>query len=308
MNSIYYIVIAVAVAAALAALIIAGVTRSRERKTMETLYSMLDAATNGDFTESDFDESALSALETKMAEYLSASAVSSRNLAGEKKKIEELVSDISHQTKTPIANILLYSELLSEWELDDESKSYVEALRTQAEKLSFLISSLVKTSRLETGIITLEPSENSVDELIKLAVDQVKPKAENKGITVIAEQGGCRAAFDMKWTTEAVYNILDNAAKYTGFGGHIEVSSAEYEMFTRIDIRDDGIGIDESEHAKIFARFYRSPEATESEGAGIGLFLTRQIVTDEGGYVKVSSAKGRGSVFSVFLPRLTERK
>jgi len=308
MNSIDYIVIAVAAAVALAALIIAAAARSRERKTMETLNSMLDAATNGDFTESDFDESALSALETKMADYLSASAVSARNLAGEKKKIEELVSDISHQTKTPIANILLYSELLSEWELDDESESYVEALRTQAEKLSFLISSLVKTSRLETGIITLEPSENSVDELIKLAVDQVKPRAENKGITVTAEQSGCWAAFDMKWTAEAVFNILDNAVKYTGFGGSIEVSSAEYEMFTRIDIRDNGIGIDESEHAKIFSRFYRSPEVTDSEGAGIGLFLTRQIVTDEGGYVKVSSLKGRGSVFSVFLPKLTAKK
>jgi Signal transduction histidine kinase len=308
MNSIDYIVIVVAAAAALAALIMAAAARSRERKTMETLNSMLDAATNGDFTESDFDESALSALETKMAEYLSASAVSARNLAGEKKKIEELVSDISHQTKTPIANILLYSELLSEWELDGESESYVKALRTQAEKLSFLISSLVKTSRLETGIITLEPSENSVDELIKLAVDQVRPRAEIKRITVTAEQGGCRAAFDMKWTTEAVYNILDNAVKYTGFGGSIEVSSAEYEMFTRIDIRDNGIGIDESEHAKIFTRFYRSQEVTDSEGAGIGLFLTRQIVTDEGGYVKVSSTKGMGSIFSVFLPKSTERK
>jgi signal transduction histidine kinase len=111
------------------------------------------------------------------------------------------------------------------------------------------------------------------------------------------------AVFDPKWTAEAVYNLLDNAVKYTPAGGKISVRAAAYELFCRIDVTDTGIGIAEAEQAKIFTRFYRSPAVAETEGVGIGLFLTRQIVTGQGGYVKVSSAPGKGATFSVFLPR-----
>ena len=119
---------------------------------------MLDTAINGEFTEDSFDESMLSAVESKLAHYLAASTVSARNLREEKEKIESLISDISHQTKTPITNIMLYTELLSEQELSPKNQSCVKALEKQTEKLRILIDALVKTSRLETGIITLHPS------------------------------------------------------------------------------------------------------------------------------------------------------
>lgn len=125
--------------------------RRKARKTMEEIERMLDAAMTGSFSETNFDESQLSALETKFAHYLSAAEASSQNIAQEKDKIKTLIADISHQTKTPIANLLLYSELLMEETLPASAKANVEALYKQSEKLRFLIDSLVKLSRLETG-------------------------------------------------------------------------------------------------------------------------------------------------------------
>ena len=110
------------------------------------------------------------------------------------------------------------------------------------------------------------------------------------------------AVFDGKWTAEALANIVDNAIKYTEHGT-IRISAVSYEMFARIDIADTGLGIPESEQAKIFARFYRSKAVQEQEGVGIGLYLARQILSGEGGYIKVDSVPGKGSTFSVFLPK-----
>lgn len=264
---------------------------------------MLDKAIDGSFVEDVFDESALSALEAKLARYLSICAVSSKNLLTEKDKIKGLISDISHQTKTPIANILLYSQLLSEYELPEDCTVCVKALSAQAEKLNFLISALVKMSRLETGIITVLPKQETVQRLLDEVREQIIPKADAKGISVIMEDTGINACFDLKWTAEGLYNIVDNAVKYTDSGGSITVKAIPYEMFCRIDITDNGIGIAEDELSKIFTRFYRSGTVSEQEGVGIGLFLAREILATEGGYIKVSSMPGSGSVFSVFLPK-----
>lgn len=276
--------------------------RRRMRNIMEKLNAMLGSAIDGDFSESVFDESTLSAVEAKMAQYLSSCAVASKNLTEEKNKIKSLISDISHQTKTPIANILLYSQLLSEHELPEDCLVCVKALSTQAEKLNFLISALVKTSRLETGIITVFPKLEPVQCLLDEVQKQILPKADAKGISIAVEDTSINAYFDLKWTTEAVYNISDNAVKYTESGGKITIRAKAYEMFCRIDISDTGIGIAEEEYSKIFARFYRSAKVSNQEGVGIGLYLSREIVAAEGGYINVSSYPACGSTFSVFLP------
>lgn len=274
----------------------------RTKKTLDEIEQMLSAAMDGTFTEDTFDESRLSALETKFAHYLAASAVSARNVASEKDRIKTLISDISHQTKTPIANLLLYSELLKEEELSESAKSNVDALYSQAEKLRFLIDSLVKLSRLENGIITLTPRQESVRLMLESVLEQFISRAESKGLCLQLEEAEISAKFDPKWTAEALGNIVDNAIKYTNHGG-ITIRAMSYEMFARIDIADSGIGIAEEEQAKIFSRFYRSEQAGEQEGVGVGLYLARQIISGEGGYIKVASKAGNGSVFSVFLPR-----
>ena len=249
--------------------------RRKARKTMEEIERMLDAAMTGSFSETNFDESRLSALETKFAHYLSAAEASSRNVAQEKDKIKTLIADISHQTKTPIANLLLYSELLMEEALPVSAKANVEALYKQSEKLRFLIDSLVKLSRLENGIISLAPQQAALQPLLESVVEQYTVKASEKGLSLQLQDTDAFAVFDFKWTAEALANIVDNAIKYTEHGT-IRISAVSYEMFARIDISDTGTGISESEQAKIFARFYRSNSVQKQEGVGIGLYLAHR--------------------------------
>ena len=286
----------------LTAAVIVFWNRRKARKTMEAIEKMLDAAMDGSFSESSFDESKLSALETKFAHYLSAAETSSRNVAQEKDRIKSLIADISHQTKTPIANLLLYSELLMEEELPPSAKANVEALYDQSEKLRFLIDSLVKLSRLENGILSLSPQPTALQPLLRGIAEQYAAKAAEKGLSLQLHNTDTTATFDMKWTAEALANVVDNAIKYTEHGV-ITISAVSYELFARIDISDTGPGIPENEQAKIFTRFYRSKNAGEQEGVGIGLYLARQIISCEGGYIKVSSIPGKGSTFSVFLPK-----
>ena len=156
-------------------------------------------------------------------------------------------------------------------------------------------------SRLETGIITLHPKEQDVKELLAEVTGAYKEKAERKGLKLTDCSGPATAWFDRKWTAEAVGNILDNAVKYTSRGG-IEVRTRRYELFTAIEVEDTGPGIAEEDIPELFGRFRRGEETAEQEGVGIGLYLAREILAGEGGYIKVSSRKGQGSVFSIFLP------
>lgn len=284
-------------------------------KTMKHLNAMLDAAINGTFQEMHVDESMLSSLESKFSTYLSAQEIAARHMAEEKNTIKELISDISHQTKTPIANILLYTELLSEQEqsLPPQAKSYLTMLHTQTEKLNFLISSLIKMSRLETDIFVLHPVPTPILPVLVEVIRQLAPKAQAKGLRMLlpfdspntsvnTDTHNVSAVFDPKWTQEALFNLVDNAVKYTEQGS-ITIEVIPFELFCRITITDTGIGIAEEEHAKIFSRFYRSPQVSEQEGIGIGLYLTREIISRQGGYLKLTSAPGEGSSFSVYLPR-----
>ena len=270
---------------------------------MENLNRMLDIAIQGDFTQEHFDESMLSSVENKLANYLAASTTSAKNVQAEKDKIKTLIADISHQTKTPIANILLYTQLLREQSLPEESQPCVDSLESQSKKLQSLIDALVKTSRLESGIIALCPSAGNMASVIQSAISQLAPKAEEKGISIVAESIATDAVFDPKWTEEAIFNMLDNAVKYTPSGGDVRISVASYELFSAVHIRDTGPGISEEEQPKVFHRFYRGMEHQNEEGVGIGLYLVRQIAEGQGGYVKVISEKGMGSTFSLYMPR-----
>lgn len=277
--------------------------RWRTARTMKRLDDMLTAAINGSFSEKNFDESRLSALESRLWRYLTASALSERNVREQNDQISALISEISHQTKTPVANLQLYAQLLAEQPLTPQGKDCAAAISAQAEKLQTLIEALVKTSRLETGILALHPQPGEISLVVERAATQYAARAAEKGITLTVGQKEGSAVFDLKWTEEAVCNLLDNAVKYTPPGGTVTVEVKNYELFSAIRVTDTGPGISEEEQAKIFGRFYRAPGAWQAEGVGIGLYLTRQIAEKQGGYVKVESALGKGSVFSLFFPR-----
>ncbi len=277
--------------------------RREMRKLFDRLEAMLDAAQNQTFDERAFDESRLSALETRWKQYLARCQVSEQNLTQEKAQIKTLIADISHQTKTPIANMVLYAELLAEQPLNQEGEVCVRALNEQAEKLRFLIEALVKMSRLETGIIVVQPKSCPAELLLEQVWAQIKPQAEAKGIQLDKPTAEGLLCCDLRWSVEALYNICDNAVKYAPSQTKVTITAQPYELFYRIDIADEGPGIAEEERGKIFGRFYRGQGKNGADGVGIGLYLTREILEAQGGYIKVASQLGEGSVFSVFLPR-----
>ncbi len=277
--------------------------RLRVRRVMERMDDMLDRAIRGERPEEALDESRLSRLETRLASYLSASVISERSVAEEKDKIKALIADISHQTKTPIANVLLYAQLLEEQELTSEGRACAGALVEQAKKLQTLIEALVKTSRLESGVLVMRPAFGPLLPMLEEAAAQLAPAAAEKGVSLSLVPTDAPAVFDAKWTQEAVCNLLDNAVKYTPAGGNITIKVVPYELFCRVDVIDTGPGIPEKEQAKVFQRFYRSAAFSQEPGVGLGLYLARQIAEGQGGYIKVSSTPGSGSTFSLYLPR-----
>ena len=225
-------------------------------------------------------------------------------LAQEKEQIKTLISDISHQIKTPIAAANTFAELLSDGELSAEERTeYITTLQMSLGKLTFLTNSLIKMSRLESGIISLKPEKNSLNEIVLQAVKTVYAKAKEKDILITFEcDQAFEAVLDFNWTAEAISNVIDNAVKYTPQGGFVRLQITEYPSFLRLDISDSGVGIPEEEQAKIFGRFYRGKQSVGTDGVGIGLYLTREIINKQNGYIKVSSDE-KGSTFSLFLKK-----
>lgn len=227
------------------------------------------------------------------------------NIAKERADLQELISDISHQVKTPIANLKIINNTLLENEVPPQKqKEFLTAQASQLDKLDFLMQAMIKTSRLETGVISLEQKQQPVYDTLAAALGGILLNAEKKQIDVQVEcPEHLDARHDRKWTSEALFNILDNAVKYTPAGGQIHVSVEGWEMYVKIDIADTGIGISEQHQGTIFKRFYREDAVHDVDGIGIGLYLAREIVTLQGGYIWVVSEVGKGSTFSVFLLR-----
>ncbi len=229
------------------------------------------------------------------------------NTQEDRKKLQSLVSDISHQVRTPVTNLKMIEAALTEpagsQEMTAEKRrEFLEAMNSQVEKLNFLMQALVKTSRLENGLITLHKQKGLLYETLAEALGGILFSAEAKKIEVEAicpEE--LQLPHDKKWTAEAIFNLLDNAVKYTPSGGKIRVEAVPQEMYTRIDVSDTGKGIREEHQAAVFRRFYREEEVAGTPGLGIGLYLTREIISQQGGYIKLTSSEGEGAVFSVYL-------
>lgn len=226
-----------------------------------------------------------------------------QEIAEEKKKMKELIADISHQTKTPIANQKIYLEILQMEQLPEQAEAFVRKLEHQTDKLEFLFQSMVKVSRLETGIIQIRKQKGNITEAVRNAVASILGAAEEKRIRIHNEitETVC-LPYDKKWTEEAIMNILDNAVKYTMEEGDIFLYVRKGEIYTELHIKDTGKGIATERQAQIFTRFYREPEVHEKEGLGIGLYISRTIVEQQNGYIEVASIPGKGADFCICLP------
>lgn len=226
------------------------------------------------------------------------------SIAKEKADLQELISDISHQVKTPITNLKMVNATLLEQSMPKEKRQrFLLDSGAQLDKLDFLMQAMIKTSRLETGVISLEKKIQPIYDTLAAALGGILLNAENKNIYVSVDcPEQLSVSHDRRWTSEALFNILDNAVKYTPDGGHIHVAVASWKFYLKIDIADTGKGIPEKLHGTIFKRFYRENEVHDIEGIGIGLYLAREIITMQGGYIKVASEVGKGSTFSIYLP------
>lgn len=230
-----------------------------------------------------------------------------RRVEKERRELQALISDISHQVKTPVSNLKMVTEtLLTETVAGEESREFLEGIRSQTEKLDFLMEALVKMSRLETGVIQLKRENISLYDTVAQAMGGIVYAAEEKKINVSVYCPEELCVFhDKKWTAEALFNLLDNAVKYTPAGGDVRVTVKPGEMYVEIQVADSGKGIPESRQAEIFQRFYREEEVHNIPGIGIGLCLAREIVMRQGGFIRVVSEPGKGSVFSIFLSART---
>lgn len=221
--------------------------------------------------------------------------------------LEEIISDISHQIKLPIANIRTCQSILQNREMPvEQRREFLRSVDKQTEKLDTLMQSMIEMSQMEVGMITVEPIYQTVYPLVEQAVCQIAMKAEQKQIEI---QIDCpmwiKAVYDRKWTAEALENILDNAVKYTEEHGQIGVSVSVTDFFVKVEVADNGIGIAEEEYTDIFRRFSRGKSVQQEEGVGIGLYLAKEIVRKQKGYIGVASEEGAGSSFSIYLPAET---
>jgi len=220
----------------------------------------------------------------------------------EHENIKGLVSDISHQLKTPISNLKMYSQFLEEEALSPEKRrEYVGVLRLSVERLNFLSENLIKISRLESGLIHLNMEKQCLNETVLKSVKDIYPKAKQKNTQIeYREDGQIVCSHDRNWTAEAVFNLLDNAVKYADEGGRIVLSVRQLGMFVEISVEDENGAIPEEERTKIFTRFYRGENSRREEGIGVGLYLSREIAVKQGGYMNLRTTE-KGNVFSIFL-------
>ena len=233
--------------------------------------------------------------------------INMRKIENEKENVKSLVTDISHQLKTPLANVELYNTLLAEEGISDEERlEFLETEGIAIEKLKMLIDSLINISRLEADMISIDKKEENLKECIESAISSVKADADKKNIIIKNEiKEDCILAIDRKWTTEAIFNLLDNAVKYTAPNGKINLSLDNGINYFALNIEDNGIGIDTDEYNDIFKRFYRSRNdiVQNEKGSGVGLYLVRKIMNLQDGNVMVSSEKGKGSTFTLYFSK-----
>lgn len=251
----------------------------------------------------DIQETRESRIVSQLRQILQDTSAKEQKAVSEKNQVMELISDLSHQLKTPLANIIMNTEILSDETLEWASrKDFLVRTRGQAEKMQWLMQNLIKASRLENGIIDFKAKNTPIKPTLASAVGAVYAQASKKHIEIVMEEFQDRTLYhNPKWTAEAIGNILENAVKYSTEYSHVRIGILPLDIYTRITITDAGMGIPEREYPKIFQRFYRGEQAEANDGSGLGLYLSQLILQSEKGYVTVASKPGEGSCFSVFL-------
>ena len=274
---------------------------------LEKVSLLIDKTMDGEeFGNSEFeDEGIFSRIGSQFSQMTRRLNMNLKDLNSEKENVKSLVTDISHQIKTPLASIKLFNTILLEENISkQEEQEFLEKTKEEVNKLEWLASSLIKVSRMEVGLIELNKENGSIEQTLRETINSVYLKALEKDIDINVEQiTDININHDQKWTKEAIVNVLENAIKYLKQGGPVNINIEKLETYIKIDIEDSGIGIPNNELGKVFNRFFRgsSDIVRNSEGSGIGLYLTRKILEEQGGNIIVSSTQGQGSKFTILI-------
>lgn len=216
----------------------------------------------------------------------------------EKKELEIILSDISHQIKTPLTSMYVINDLLLDSSLNEnKKKEFLNKNRTQLERIEWLVTSLLKLSRIDNGTIKLKKEEIDTKIIINKVIEPLKIPIELKKQTLIINDNNFKINVDLNWTVEALINILKNAYEHTKENGIIEISTTTNPLYTQISIKDNGEGIDSNDIKHIFERFYRGNSNKES--IGIGLHMSKKIIEHENGNIEVESKKNIGTTFNI---------
>lgn len=300
--------IVLAVAVSLCILCVAGCWLYLNRTMNTVSHIITEYIAKRKLSTRDAEETRESKLVSQLRQLISITDYEARTAMEEKESISRLVSDLSHQLKTPLANISMYTQLLKDASLSEEERQeFLLRTNEQVAKMEWLMQTLLKTSRLEIGMIEFEVTPNEIKKTLANAISAVYAQAERKNIRIqIEEFDDIKLLHNSKWTSEAIANILENAVKYSPEGSEIFIRREKMELFTKIEIKDRGIGIEAKDLNLVFQRFYRSKQVEQKEGSGLGLYLAQLILTKQGGYITVDSVPGRGSCFSLYLQNARE--
>ncbi|XMB66619.1 HAMP domain-containing sensor histidine kinase [Mycoplasmatota bacterium zrk1] len=273
-------------------------------KELYDLSDMLTKATNGkmQFSKQNYQEGILSGLHYQFARLFERLDRTSNKIITEKEKMSELITELSHQIKTPVSAIKVFNSLLHQDLKNDDRIKMISKMQMEVEKLEWFSKVLLDISKLETGLINLEPQVVSIEDLISESVNSVYPKSRIKKIEIRGDiESSLKINLDKKWTREAIINILDNAIKYTDFGGEIYISTRSSYVSDKIIITDTGRGIVKEDIPHIFKRFYKGKNTKTEEGTGIGLYLASEIIEMQNGTIKVSTKINEGTTFEIVL-------
>lgn len=267
------------------------------RSEMSELSDYIDKALDGNLEITEFDEKELSKIKSKLIKFLYASQVKEAKINTEKSKTKDLIADISHQTKTPITNLSLYISLLEE----DPKDEYLEIIKYELNKLEFLIQNLVKSSRLESDIISLQKHQANLKDIVEDALREFKMILSEKDISINLKDEDLIFNLDKRWLKEAIHNLVDNAIKYSPNGSTINISVYKSYLNYNLDIENECKDLSEETLPKIFERFYRGKNSVSKDGLGLGLFIAREIIEKHGGNIRASLDENRIK-FSVDFP------
>lgn len=225
----------------------------------------------------------------------------------ERNKLKELLSELSHQLKTPIASIKMNNELILEGYANKiEEREFLEINNENIDRMEWLTTGLIKLSSLESKCMKLNKKDIDLSETVIDSINAVYGKAFEKNISIdILKFDKVKLIHDKKWLKESIINILDNSIKYSLPNKNIEVILQSEDSKVELKIKDNGYGIKKEEREKIFKRFYRSYDENiqKEEGSGIGLYLSKKIIIDHEGTLRVESTYGEGSQFTIILYR-----